>query len=58
MKIDLKKSGGDFSSVNTFLPKLKSRVLDLSVLFFLMSCMVPEYPMKWEESLLIFWAAA
>ena len=32
MKIDLKKSGGDFLSVNTFPPKLKSLVLDLSVL--------------------------
>jgi hypothetical protein len=30
--IDLKKSGGDFSSVNTFPPKLKTGVLDLSVL--------------------------
>jgi hypothetical protein len=33
MKIDLKKSGGDFSSVNTFPAKLKTGVLDLSVYF-------------------------
>jgi hypothetical protein len=32
MKIDLKKSGGDFSSVNTFPPKLTILLLDLSVL--------------------------
>ena len=33
MKIDLKKSGGDFLSVNTFPPKLKYLLLDLSDLF-------------------------
>jgi hypothetical protein len=33
LKIDLKKSGGDFSSVNSFPPKLKKYLLDLSVLF-------------------------
>ncbi len=32
MKIDLNKNGGDFLSVNTFLPKLKCPLLDLSVL--------------------------
>ncbi len=32
MKIDLKKSGGDFSSVNTFPPKQTILLLDLSVL--------------------------
>jgi hypothetical protein len=33
MKIDLKKSGGDFSSANTFPPKQTAFLLDLSVLF-------------------------
>jgi hypothetical protein len=32
MKIDLKKSDGDFSSVNTFPPKQTILLLDLSVL--------------------------
>jgi hypothetical protein len=32
MKIDLKKSVGDFLSVNTFPPKLKCVLLNLSVL--------------------------
>jgi hypothetical protein len=32
MKIDLNKSGGNFSSVNTFLPKPTILLLDLSVL--------------------------
>jgi hypothetical protein len=32
MKMDLKKSGGDFSSVNIFPPKLNCLLLDLSVL--------------------------
>ncbi len=30
--MDLKQSGGNFLSVNSFLPKLKRYVLDLSVL--------------------------
>jgi hypothetical protein len=34
MKIDLKKKEGDFLSINTFLPKLKRHLLDLSVLYF------------------------
>ncbi len=33
MKIDLKKSEGDFLFVNTFPPKLKCLLLDLSVLY-------------------------
>ncbi len=32
IKMDLEKSGGDFLSVNSFLPKLKRYLLDLSVL--------------------------
>jgi hypothetical protein len=35
MKIDLNKSGGDFLSFNTFLPKLKGHLLDLSVFYVL-----------------------
>jgi hypothetical protein len=31
--MDLKKSGGNFSSINSFPPKLKRYILDLSVLF-------------------------
>jgi hypothetical protein len=38
MKIDLKKSGGDFSFVNTFPQKLKSPLLDLSVLYTRAAC--------------------
>jgi hypothetical protein len=32
LKMDLKKSGGNFLSVNSFPPKLKRYLLDLSVL--------------------------
>ncbi len=34
MKTDLKKRGGNFSSINTFPPKQTIILLDLSVLFF------------------------
>ncbi len=37
MKIDLKKGGGDFSSVNTFPPNSTMLLLDLSVLQYILS---------------------
>jgi hypothetical protein len=43
MKIDLKKSGGDFSSVNSFPPKQTSFLLDLSVLSILGFTLEPDW---------------
>jgi hypothetical protein len=51
MKIDLKKSGGDFLSVNTFPPKLKTVVFDLSVLNVTQKFIFPVWGLKpWDSA--------